>query len=719
MSSTIGKDVVRIIKVLIFLFLEVLLFFILTRWLGGIYLPDLKTAFIIILSLSIVNALLWPLISYISLRFIVFTLGFGTFLIDGILLKIISMFTPGVTIGHMALFSVPLLIGVISSFLSLILNIDDDDTYYRYVLKKELEHGVGDIPNKSGFIFLEIDGLARNILEQAIDRGDMPTLKKWIDNGSHKLTKWETDLSSQTGSSQAGILHGNNDNIPAFRWVEKTNDNKVVSSNGFSGAPLIENRISDGNGLLSLNGASRGNLFSGDAKDYLLTFSKLGTVSSFYTRSWYSIYSSPFFIARILILFLWDMILELCSRVHHALRNIKPRLLTRGFLYFIARAGANVVMREASTFALIGDIFAGEYNVIYTTYMGYDEIAHHSGIRDYDAFYALRQIDKQFKHIEHAVKSAKRDYKIIVLSDHGQSEGSTFKQEYGLTLNDLVKEYLPENVTVHSILHSNDDHFIEQYSLRNYAMENKKKFGDKMDETFDDARNKLSELRTKASSSLYIDELKKRKDLLIGDEPFVDRLNRAANEIGIDLHLPKDDVVSLEDAQTIVLASGNLGLIYFTDWSTRLTYEQLEDAFPGLVHGIASHPGIGFVMVKSSIYGTICLCDDSVYYFDDDRYVGKHFLDVFGENVIDHLKRTDSFDYVPDILVNSIYDTFNDEVHAFEELIGSHGGVGGTQQEPFILYPSTWNLDEPIVGAENVYKFFKKEIKDSWNKKED
>ena len=67
----------------------------------------------------------------------------------------------------------------------------------------------------------------------------MPTLKSWIDNDTHNLKGWETDLSSQTGASQAGILHGNNENIVAYRWVEKENNNRIVSSNGFSDSTYI------------------------------------------------------------------------------------------------------------------------------------------------------------------------------------------------------------------------------------------------------------------------------------------------------------------------------------------------------------------------------------------------------------------------------------------------------------------------------------------------
>ncbi|OED30006.1 phage holin family protein [Methanosphaera sp. WGK6] len=702
MINTFKSNFIRIIKMIIFLFLEVLLFFILSRHFGFI-LPNFRTAFIIILGLSIINVILWPIVSYLSLPFIVITLGFGTFLIDGLFIWCIGFFTTGVNITGFSLFTIPFLIGIINALLTIVLDIDEDSTYYRYVLKRNSENSNNS--NSTGFIFLEIDGLARDILDEAIERGDMPTLKGWLVDGSHKLTTWETDLSSQTGASQAGILHGNNDNIPAFRWIEKINNNHIVSSNGFNDAALIESRISNGEGLLSFNGASRCNLFSGDAKDTLLTFSSFGSIRSLGSRAWYSLYSTPFFIARLLLLFIWDIILEFISRLIHLFKNIKPCLNVRGLFYYVARAGANVVMREASTFSLIGDIYSAKYDVIYTTYMGYDEIAHHSGIRDYDAFYALRQIDKQFKHINHAIKDVSRNYEVIVLSDHGQSGGPTFKQKYGITLNNLVEKFLPENVTVHGILHSNDDHFVEKVSLKDYALQSEK---------VESIISRTMDFRSKASSKMYFDELKNKKELFTGNKPIIDRLNDLSDKYNLDIHLPKD-VISIENAQTIVLASGNLGLIYFTDWATRLSYEQIEDAFPGLIKGIASHPGIGFVMVHSSIYGTICLSGDNIYYMDDDKYVGNQFLEVYGENIVNHLKRTDSFDYVPDILVNSIYDDINDEVYAFEELIGSHGGVGGTQQAPFIAYPSSWSLDESLIGAVSVHKFFKKEIFSKWD----
>ena len=753
-----SEGIKELIKFIAYLILEVSLFFAITKTFGGISIPNFTTAFLVIILLSLVNAILWPILSYFSLRFIVITLGFGTFLIDGILLYIISLFIPGVYIDVKSLFLIPFLIGLISSLVSLILNIDDDNSYYHNILEKEMKSIFSKPNDKEGFIFLEIDGLSYPTLKKALENGDMSTLSQWLEDGSHRLTEWETDLSSQTSASQAGILHGNNNNIPAFRWVEKEKDNRIISSNGRDNSKLIEKRISNGKGLLSNNGASRSNLFSGDAKDQILTFSKLSISEGIKSNSWYYLYSKPYAITRILILFICDMFMEFISRTRQLFMNIQPRLKWRGLAYYVARGGSNVAMREATTFTLIGDIFAGYYNVMYATYMGYDEIAHHSGIEDYDAFYALRQIDRQFKRLKNAVEKSNRDYKLIVLSDHGQSQGPTFKQKFGISLNDLVKGLLPDDITVHSILHSNDDHFREKYSIKPYVEDNLERIDRRIEKSIDNTkeridtridhtheridntkekidsrldhtkekiersldieispRDRFNEIKSNSSALEYFEKLKNDRSFLNNDEPMTKRLSNISKDLDLDIRFSNKTTVSEETPQTIVLASGNLGLIYFTDWSDKMTYEQIEDAFPGLIHGLAHHEGIGFVMVKSDIYDTIVLSNDDVLYLESKEYSGNPFLEKFGKNTISKLERTDKFAHVPDILVNSEYDLDTGEVHAFEELIGSHGGAGGNQQYPFILYPSNWNLEEEIFGAENVYKFFKKEIEKSWN----
>ena len=171
MTSSIREDIKQAILFIVYLILEVSIFFIITKTLGGISIPNFTTAFLVIILLSLVNAILWPILSYFSLRFIVLTLGFGTFLIDGVLLYFISLFIPGVYISGISLFSVPLLIGLISSLVSLVLNIDDDNSYYHNILEKEIKAIYSKPNDKEGFIFLEIDGLSYNTLKTPLEKG--------------------------------------------------------------------------------------------------------------------------------------------------------------------------------------------------------------------------------------------------------------------------------------------------------------------------------------------------------------------------------------------------------------------------------------------------------------------------------------------------------------------------------------------------------------------
>ena len=86
------------------------------------------------------------------------------------------------------------------------------------------------------------------------------------------MLQWETDWSSQTGACQAGLLHGDNDDMPAFRWWEKDRGRAIVTNHPRDAAE-IEHRHSNGRGLLHEDGASRANIVSGDAVHTLLTMS--------------------------------------------------------------------------------------------------------------------------------------------------------------------------------------------------------------------------------------------------------------------------------------------------------------------------------------------------------------------------------------------------------------------------------------------------------------
>ena len=696
----------------------------------GISVDSMFTGAIVIISLSLINSFLWPIVSRVLMPFLLVTLGVGSFILNALLLKFLTWMIPGFTASGYSLFFTPLLMAIITTALSEILAVDDNSTYYRSFTKDALKRREDHVKRKKGMIILEIDGLAREILEEAIDSGYMPTLKSWIERGSHSITGWETDLSSQTGASQAGILHGNNTDIVAYRWVDKKNKNKVMSCGSFSDVAIMEKKISNNEGLLKTNGAGRCNLFSGDSRNLIYVSSDI--ISSFkaeYNKAWRLVYSNIDSFTRIFVLFLEDVLLEYLSQARQFIMNVRPRI-SRGFIYAFIRAGASVILREVNTKTIIWDMMDGELDIIYATYLGYDEIAHHSGIRDRDSFRYLKKLDKHFSRIEHAASYSKRKYEFVIQSDHGQSNGATFKQRNnGVGLDGLVSTLLPEDMDVFGDFDPDNTNMKRAYvpfsqqkdNLMNKYEQQKDNIIDKYEEQKDNIMDKYTEQKDNLINKYekqkenIVEKYERQKDFLF-ERYSLQRdtiLNNYDNEL---TYVNKYEVekrnkkTKLEDSHAIVLASGNLGLIYFTQWTARLSYESIIGLFPDLIPGLVNNPYIGFILVDTEERGPIVISDKGVYYLDSDTYTGENPLKDFGENAADHLRRTNSFSTVPDILVNSFYDEENDEVAAFEELVGSHGGLGGTQTKPFIMHPSYWQINEDLIGAQSIYLLLKREL---------
>ena len=627
----------------------------------GFSIKSFGAALVLALILGIVNTLFWPLLTKILMPFLVLTFGVGSLVLNGVILMLLQG-TVDFQIGGWGLILVPLIMAVITTVLSFVLTADDESSYYRAVLRDAEKHRKMDVKDYPGVIIVEIDGLAKNVLCEAVENGDMPNTEKLIEDKSHILREWETDLSSQTGASQAGILHGNNEGITAFRWIEKDNDNQMMQCSGPENVIKIEERITNGNGLLADNGASRSNLFSGDTDDVIFTLSKITDVQKLYNKAWFSVFSNPSNFARIIVLFLWEILLEISSQITHSIRNIRPRI-KRGIVYSMVRAGTNIFMSEINTSTLIGDMMTGDVDIVYSTYLGYDEIAHHSGVRDKDSFYALRVMDKQIGRLVEAEKYAKRDYQLVIQSDHGQTNGATFTQRYGETFEDFVKGLLPQDMQVYAKMSSNEDHNSETFIPFN-----------KQIKSFRKRTNKI-----------------RKKEV--------------------------DEEKELTESEVIILASGNLAMIYLTQWPHRLTYEEITSKFPNLLPGIVDNEYVGFVLVRSKEKGDMAIGLDGTYYLDSNEIEGKNPLEGYGKNVVRHLKRNSNFDHTPDILVISFYDSVANEVCAFEELVGSHGGVGGEQSKPFILYPSSWDVSsDDIIGAESIYNILKTNSKNLKNK---
>ena len=145
------------------------------------------------------------------------------------------------------------------------------------------------------------------------------------------------------------------------------------------------------------------------------------------------------------MLFLFEIVLEVTAALRAARRDVRPRG-HRGGIYPLMRAAMCVFVRDLIVYAVLTDMMRGR-PAVYATFSSYDEVAHHSGLMRADTLEALRKLDKQFERLERARRYAPRPYEIVVLSDHGQTQGATFKQRNGYGLDELVDRSLGrENV---------------------------------------------------------------------------------------------------------------------------------------------------------------------------------------------------------------------------------------------------------------------------------
>jgi hypothetical protein len=157
-------------------------------------------------------------------------------------------------------------------------------------------------------------------------------------------------------------------------------------------------------------------------------------------------------------------------------------------------------------------------------------------------------------------------------------------------------------------------------------------------------------------------------------------------------------------AEAVVLASGNLGLIYLTADVERMTLETIDQRYPKLVPTLAEHAGIGFVLVRSAELGAVVIGRGGMRVLDTGAVDGADPLAPFGPSASWQVRRADAYPHCADLMVNSLWDAQTGEVAAFEHLVGSHGGLGGEQTHPFVLYPAELPAPPgPVRGAEELH----------------
>ena len=651
------------------LLLDALTLLLLSHLLDGFVLDGAGSALGAAALIGLLNALVWPALARLALPLTVLTLGLAALALNGVLVTFAIDLLPGAEIdGVWEGILVTIAMAAVTATVYSLLAIDENDAWYRNVVARQARRRKDTVRSEvPGIVFLEIDGLAHDVLHRALADGSAPNLAAWLRDGSHRLQRWETDWSSQTGACQAGLLHGDNDDMPAFRWWEKDRDAAIVTNHPRD-AEELERRHSDGRGLLHADGASRANILSGDAPHSMLTMSTALRRRRPIGKDYAAYFARPYAAARTLVLVLAEVARERRAARMQVRDDVRPRI-ARSRSYAFVRAWGTIVQRDLQVAAVVGDILAGR-SAIYTTFLAYDEVAHHSGVERHDALAVLRDLDRQVARIAAACPEAPRPYRLVVLSDHGQSQGETFLDRYGETLEDVVSEACDPESTI--AIEGGDDDALSYMSA---------------------GLTEVARDDTAAGRTVRIATRDRRADGAVALDP------DARREI--------EETHGEEVPELSVMASGCLGLVSFPREPGRVSLERIEALYPRLVPALRGHPGIGFLLVRSERDGPLAIGREGTRFLDGDRVEGEDPLAPFGPNAADHLRRTDGFPHCADLMINSTFWPEFGEVAAFEELVGSHGGMGGTQSYPFVLHPSelSWPEDE-VVGAERVHRIF-------------
>ena len=510
-----------------------------------------------------------------------------------------------------------------------------------------------DDPDVDGIVFIQLDGLPFPVLRWAIAAGSVPTMRRWVSSGDHVLREWTPQLPCTTPASQLGILHGTIDRVPAFRWYDRELGRLLVA-NRPADAAIIEERASDGRGLLADGGVSVSNIFTGDAERSFLTMSraKLGRSDVGKRRTFAGFLTDPQGFMRAFVRTIAEIVKERFQARRQVRRDLMPRV-HRGWTFAVLRAATNVLGRDLNTAIITEEMRKGTRS-IYVDYVDYDEIAHHAGIFRPESLAALDGLDRVLGTLERLAESGARRYHFVIVSDHGQSQGQVFADRYGVDLATLCGSLMKEQV-------ESVDAPVEGWGRAEAVADG------------------------------------------MGTSGVTGRFAGRATDV-TQRHL--DDEATAADADISVLGSGNLGLLYVHQ-PTRLTLDDLAERWPALVPGLAAHDGVGFVAGIDASGRPWAIGGEGRVALDTGEVQGVDPLSPYGESAARLLCRAVLLAEAPDLYMNSTVDADTLDIAAFEPLVGAHGGLGGWQDRAVLLVPKELASALPdgrIEGADHLHR---------------
>jgi len=521
---------------------------------------------------------------------------------------------------------------------------------------------------------LQIDALAYSDLRRALELGLCPTIARLLREG-FALRRWFCGLPSATPYCQAGMFHGENGGIPAFRFYDKA-ARRVITCNAPHGVQYIRDRIHSPGALAG--GSSYVNLLDGDAQTVAFTVATREKMSVYRrlggTRMALLMLLHPIRMARMVFQGAFEWLLEEWERTRGELAGRVTH--SEGIFPFI-RILSNVVVRELQTMAILLDVYLG-VPVIYSTFMQYDELAHHFGPSSKQALADLRRTDARIAEIWRMAQLAGgRGYDLVILSDHGMTPALSYRVQYGESLGTTVQAILDETPAPQPTRALAS--FAEDTEYADIGPEVVEAVAQLTPATFG-ARSGVRRFRDWLRSRYGL------REIILPEKYRVDRTN---------------DVV--------VTYSSCLALVYFADVDQRLSLEQIraDHRWTKLYDRLVAHPGIGLVATVSENgidlagkRGRATLRNGEL-----ENVSGENPLEVFGTEPY-VLRAIESLVHQPnagDCVLFGAYDGY--DIVSFDDQVGAHGSAGGDQVYPFLISPERLELgDEVLEDARDIHR---------------
>jgi hypothetical protein len=518
------------------------------------------------------------------------------------------------------------------------------------------------------FIAIQIDGLAHEHFLRAMALGHLPHLRKLLAQG-YRLQRWRCGLPSSTPSVQAGIMYGNNWDIPAFRWYEKS-DGFAPMCRIPAHAARLQSRIAIGRRGILEGGCSYMNLWDGDARLALFTLSAMGQQRFFeHLRGlgWVLLFALiPWRLLRIVVLTTWELLRDWGTMVARWIRSRFRRPIE--FSKSVLDTLSNIVLGEIQTFGVSLDIYR-QMPAIYANFNGYDEVAHSDGPLGREALRALRRIDRRIHEIDRVRRLYQPDTDLYVLSDHGMTSAVRFQDAAGQTLGQLVARCVQASVIA--------------------------------DELWAEGTRGAYPGPWPEGSLWLLDELDGIESHL---SPRGKRLLGALRRRigGRTPPVPDPEWDLARGSDVVVRCSGSMAHIYFNVTPERMNVSEVAILYPDLIDALNDHPHIGVVLgvedgrpVAITGRGTALLGVERLPPGLPDP-----------EQAVSDLARLLRFPHSGDLVLLGAWN-IQGKVITFEDQAATHGGMGGPQDYPFFITPPDVPLDlTTITNAEQVYPFF-------------